>query len=91
MLLFFWAVWLRTSYPTFLNISQMVTTCVGVIVGFLPDGMLINLYFFGPTEKTFENAFCFSSNLVLIRLPLYRSSRLHYINVDYYCSEDVQK
>jgi sodium/potassium-transporting ATPase subunit alpha len=64
-LLFLWAVWLRTSYPNFLNISQMITTCVGVIVGFLPDGLpvCITLTLTIIARKMFKN------NILVKHLP----------------------
>jgi sodium/potassium-transporting ATPase subunit alpha len=64
-LLFLWAVWLRTSYPTFLNISQMVTTCVGVIVGFLPDGLPVCI----TLTLTIIARRMFKNNILVKHLP----------------------
>ena len=34
-----WAAWLRTVYPAFMSVSMLITTIIGAVVAFLPDGL----------------------------------------------------
>eukprot|EP01137_Pigoraptor_chileana_P008588 Opistho-2@55633 len=36
-----WGAWLRSSFPDFLNLSNMLSTVMGVIVAYVPEGLPI--------------------------------------------------
>ena len=39
-----WAAWLRVDYPTFLTTSGIISTVLGIIVAFVPEGLPGNLF-----------------------------------------------
>ena len=41
ILLLLWGVWLQTSFPGYLNTSQALVNCIGVLVAFVPEGLPI--------------------------------------------------
>lgn len=38
-----WAVWLRRSYPDWINVPTLIVACVSVAVAFIPEGLPISL------------------------------------------------
>lgn len=38
-----WGVWLRQSYPNFLLPANVITTCVGIGIAFLPEGLPVSV------------------------------------------------
>jgi sodium/potassium-transporting ATPase subunit alpha len=38
-LIIYWAAYLRTAYPSFMSLSGLIVTCIGMVVAFVPEGI----------------------------------------------------
>jgi sodium/potassium-transporting ATPase subunit alpha len=40
---FIWYFVIRVHYPKFLNLSQMISICIGIVIGFFPMGNFLKV------------------------------------------------
>ena len=43
ILLLFWGLILRRSFPKFMGVSGVISNCIGLLVAFVPEGLVMSL------------------------------------------------